>query len=147
MARKQSEPVEAPAAPSGDVPRIVKRVPHPVVKRDFAGNVIKDARDRHLAGVYRVIHGAIYLPRPVELWQNADGTRKPGQDPQEAALPGDEVYFGDEDAARFLDSNLIEELSANPSRVPRYNEKGEYVSGVFKPPVIVPNVNNIGPSR
>lgn len=128
-----------------DVPRIVKRAPHPKVLRDYAGNILPSAKERALAGVYRVIHGAIMLPRPDSEWKHPDGTRKEGEPTQEAALIGDEVYFGDEDAMRFLDADLIEPLDAKPSRCPKLNEKGEMVGGVFKPPATIPNANNIGP--
>lgn len=92
------------------IARIAKQVPrHDPFK--------KSAKDRGLAGTYRVIHGSIAIPRPRSEWSLPDGSENPHEPKVIYAMMGDEIEIGDEDAARMIDADIIEPLDAKPSRV------------------------------
>jgi hypothetical protein len=143
MSRKPAAVVAGAADQQHDpsVPRITKKLPR---ESGFA----KTAKERKLAGVYRVIHSNVVLPRPENEWKDEHGKRLPGESSLEVAQPGDEVYLGDEDALRLLADDIVEELDSKPSRVPRYDEQGNVVrgTGVFTPPKVSHNMN-AGPNE
>lgn len=82
-----------------------------------------------VAGIYRVIHGSICLPRPIEEWRNADGSEKPGEAKQIVANMGDEVFLDAQDAYLMRKAGVVEDLDTKPSRVGK----------VFTPPETMPN--------
>lgn len=90
--------------------QILKKVPRPTPQQI-------DAKKRALAGIYRVIHGRVIIPRPVETFTRADGSEIPHAPKFDEAEEGDEIKVGDEDAARLMDAGVIEKLDARPSRV------------------------------
>jgi hypothetical protein len=98
-----------------------------IVKRVPRVDPNKDRKDRALAGDYRVIHGKVLVPRPVEAFLNADGTERPLEAKYEEAIEGDVLRLTDVDAARLMDAGVIETLDAKPSRVGQG----------FKPPPVV----------
>jgi hypothetical protein len=85
------------------------------------------AKERALAGTYRVIHGTIEIPRPDRL--NEDGSEKTPK--SISAIMGDHIELGDDDAARMIDAGVVERLDAKPSRVGKVWEP---------PPVIEENI-------
>jgi hypothetical protein len=87
------------------------------------------AKERALAGTYRVIHGRVEIPQDWADWHTPDGQEIPGQPKTITARMGDIVELGDEDAARMLDADVVERLDAKPSRVGK----------VWSPPPPVPN--------
>lgn len=68
-------------------------------------------------GKYRVIHGRIWLPRPLEERLLPDGSEDPHVPKQIFAAMGDIVQLTSEDATRMMADGVIEELDANPSKV------------------------------
>lgn len=84
-------------------------------------------------GVYRVIHGRVYVARPTHEWRNEDGTIKPGQASMEVAYPGYEIFFTSADATMLWAAGQLETLDAKPSRVNK----------VFSPPKTIPNQHAI----
>lgn len=122
---------EQAAASTNVTPRIVKRVPRPA---KFIGPVIP-------AGIYRVIHGVVTLPRPLSEWMRPDGTEIPhepkfieagvvfqydahgglvvDEDGFAVGAQGDEIELGSDDATRLMAAGVIERLDASPSRVGR----------------------------
>lgn len=77
----------------------------------------KERKERKLGGNYRVIQGTVLVPRPTEVFLNADGTEKPFEAKTEEAIPGDTIRLTDLDASRLLEKDIIEPLDAKPSRL------------------------------
>lgn len=120
------DPIPVAVKASGpDAPaRIVKRVQRATPEQ-------ASAKERALAGTYRVIHGSIVVPRQPKDRLLADGTINPHEPTVEYAMPGDEIQLGDEDAARMLDANIIEELNARPSRVGKVWQTPKVTNNVY----------------
>jgi hypothetical protein len=78
-------------------------------------------------GDFRIIHGTMHVPRPLEEIYNPDGSRKENEKPFVTAKEGDIVRLSVDDAFRALEQGLVEELDAKPSRVGK----------VFSPPKVV----------
>ncbi len=120
--------------PAEPLSRVTKTVARPASFK-------KTAKELHLAGTYRVIHGSIEIVRPHEDWHHADGSvneHEPktvrasavityDKDGKVESAHGDEVWLNDEDAARLLAMHIepekrhlhavVEPLDAKPSRV------------------------------
>lgn len=77
----------------------------------------KTAAERKLGGRYRIIHGNFAVPIPLEQRLLPNGEENPYLPRQMYLKPGDVVELDDQDAASGLDSNVIEPLTTNPSRV------------------------------
>lgn len=87
------------------------------------------AKERALAGKYRLIHGRIAMPKPESERLLADGSANPNVDPIMYIEAGAELDLDDETAARLEDQGLIEPLSV--SKV--HSRLGK----VWQPPVAV----------
>ena len=133
--KRQTEEKPMKASAAAAIPQPVKRTP-PVLARILKkvprdeGEFKRTAKERKLAGTYRVIHGSIEVPLPESEWKNPDGSVKEGEPRTEQAKMGDEVYFGDEDAMRILDADLIEPLDTKPSRVGKVHVKPKLVANM-----------------
>jgi hypothetical protein len=90
--------------------RIVDRVPR-------ATPAQASAKERHLAGRYRIIHGTIVVVRDPKLWHDSEGNVRADVPKTEHALQGDVCWFNDIDAANLLDRDIIEPVDAKPSRL------------------------------
>jgi len=77
----------------------------------------KDRKERKLGGNYRVIHGKVLVPRPLDAFLNADGSKKPFEPETEEAIEGDIIRLTDVDASKLLEKDVIEALDAKPSRL------------------------------
>ena len=100
--RKPASPVTEAAPESkgpSAIPRITKKLPR---ESDFE----RVAKDRNLAGVYRVITSNVMVPRPDGDWKDERGKARPGEPTLELAQPGDELYLGNEDALRLLSARV-----------------------------------------
>jgi len=85
-----------------------------------------------LGGIYRVIHGRLILPLPLEARRlGADGALEPDAPKTFYAEVGDEVLLPHADAERMLDADVVEPLDARPSRVGK----------VWRPPPVKPNAH------
>jgi hypothetical protein len=112
-----------------------------------------------LAGVYRVIHGTLEIPRPIAERLNPDGTDNPFVPKTITVRMGDEVALGDEDAWRMLAYDkdpaerhkfaVVEPLDTRPSRVgkvweppkPTSNASGYAAAGYTAPANLKPAVS------
>lgn len=90
--------------------KILSAVPRPNPARE-------SAKDRHLAGNYRVIHGNVIVVRDPALWHDKDGNVKPEEPRTRMAIMGDICWFNDLDAASMLDNDIIEPVDTKPSRM------------------------------
>jgi len=90
--------------------RIVDRVPR-------ATPAQASAKERHLAGRYRIIHGSIVVVRDPKIWHDSEGNVRPDVPRTELALMGDVCWFNDIDAASLLDHDIIEPVDTKPSRL------------------------------
>ena len=95
---------------------ITKKVPHVSTEPNPRDPKKLSPEERALAGTYRVIHGTLHVPRPVESFTNPDGTEIPGAAKFDEAQVGDEVRLTDKDAAHCLDAGVIERLDTKPSQ-------------------------------
>ncbi|MGA7122135.1 MAG: hypothetical protein WBY94_18670 [Polyangiaceae bacterium] len=73
---------------------------------------LKSARERALAGQWRLTHTSMPIATPRELI-----AANPDLPPSFLAKPGDVVWLDDVDAAFCLDNDLVEPPDASPSRV------------------------------
>lgn len=123
--------------------RVVKTVPRPE-------SLQKTAKELKLAGVYRVIHGAIEIVRPFDEWHHPDGTvieSEPKTIRAECVITcdkngkfvsaqGDEVWLNDEDAYRLLAMDRPPEEREAHARVEALDAKPSRCGKVWKPPPV-----------
>lgn len=96
-----------------EAPRIVKRAPRPTELEKLQ----KEGFRIMPAGVYRVIHGSVVVPRPHDDWHTKSGKVRAGVPKTDLAGEGDEVFLSSEDATRLFRFDIIETLDTHPSRV------------------------------
>jgi hypothetical protein len=82
----------------------------------------KKAREAAKAGEYRVIHGSVAIPIPLEQRLLPDGSENEHLPRQVYAQPGDIVWVNDRDALFMLENDIIEPLDAKPSRAGKPSE-------------------------
>lgn len=87
--------------------------PPPKADEDQAGRRIVTMP----AGKYRVIHGSVFVPRPVALRTRPDGSIDENEPKNDLARPGSVLFLTAEDATQLFHHSVIEELDAKPSRL------------------------------
>jgi len=86
-----------------------------VIKRETEDQ--KKARLAAKEGEYRVIHGSVMIPIPLENRLLPDNTENPYLPRQQPAQAGDIVWLNDADALFMLEHDIVEALDSRPSRV------------------------------
>ena len=97
------------------------------------------AKEAHLAGTYRVIHGRLVVPRPSAELLGEDGQIDHSKVKTEIAVEGDIVELGDADAYRMLAMDRDEEVRHMHAVVERLDARPSRLGKGFQPPKAVVN--------
>ena len=86
------------------------------------------AQQADLAGEYRVVHGSVAVPIPLEQRLLPNNTENEHLPKQFYAQPGDVIWVDSHDARSMLEHGVIEPLDARPSHVGKGCLMDEYVA-------------------